>query len=107
MFEVNSFYHLFLLFIFFIYTVYCINSDFQQTFGYIYMILHIEVTKFTRPLFDTYRLWEGRDLYRATPAETQDLGFCGFVQRNAIFRPERVGGGGEDQFYPASPRKGY
>lgn len=42
-----------------------------------------------------------------TPVETRDLGFCGFVQRTAIFRPERVGGGGEDQFYPESPRKGY
>ena len=45
MFEVTSFYHLFPLFIFFIYTVDCINSDCQQAVGYIYLILHIEVTK--------------------------------------------------------------
>lgn len=45
MFEVTSFDHLFPLFIFFIYTVYCINSDCKQAVGYIYKILHIEVTK--------------------------------------------------------------
>ena len=34
-----------------------------------------------RPLLGSYGLWAGRDLYRATPALTRGLGFCGLVRR--------------------------
>jgi hypothetical protein len=30
-------------------------------------------------------LWAGRDLYRATPAVTRDLGFSGLIRRTALF----------------------
>jgi hypothetical protein len=30
-------------------------------------------------------LWAGRDLYRATPAVTWDLGFSGFIRRTIPF----------------------
>jgi hypothetical protein len=30
-------------------------------------------------------LWAGRDLYRATPAVTRDLGFSGLIRRTAPF----------------------
>jgi hypothetical protein len=32
-----------------------------------------------RPIFITQGLWVGRDLYRATPAVTRDLGFSGLI----------------------------
>jgi hypothetical protein len=37
------------------------------------------------PLLGALGLWGGRDLYRATPAVTRDLGFFGLIQRNAPF----------------------
>jgi hypothetical protein len=38
-----------------------------------------------RPMLGTQGLWAGRDLYRATPAVTQDLGFSGLIRRTAPF----------------------
>jgi hypothetical protein len=38
-----------------------------------------------RPMLGVRGLWAGRDLYRATPAVTQDLGFSGLIQRTAPF----------------------
>ena len=35
--------------------------------------------EFRSLLLHTYDIWAGRDLYRAIPALTQDLGFCGLV----------------------------
>jgi hypothetical protein len=36
-----------------------------------------------RPMLGAQGLWAGRDLYRATPAETRDLGFSGLIRRTA------------------------
>jgi hypothetical protein len=42
--------------------------------------------KFTgRPMFGAQGLWAGRDLYRATPAVTHDLGFSGLIRRTVPF----------------------
>jgi hypothetical protein len=41
-------------------------------------------TKF-RPMLGAQGLWAGRDLYRATPAVTRDLGFSGLIRRTAPF----------------------
>jgi hypothetical protein len=38
-----------------------------------------------RPKLGAQGLWAGRDLYRATPAVTRDLGFSGLVRRTAPF----------------------
>ena len=38
-----------------------------------------------RPMLGAQGLWAGRDLYRATPALTQDLGFSGLIRRTAPF----------------------
>jgi hypothetical protein len=38
-----------------------------------------------RPMLGAEGLWAGRDLYRATPAVTQDLGFSGLIRRTAPF----------------------
>jgi hypothetical protein len=38
-----------------------------------------------RPMLGSQGLWAGRDLYRATPAVTRDLGFTGLIQRTAPF----------------------
>jgi hypothetical protein len=38
-----------------------------------------------RPMLGAQGLWAGRDLYRATPAVTRDLGFCGLIRRTAPF----------------------
>jgi hypothetical protein len=38
-----------------------------------------------RPMLVTQGLWVGRDLYRATPAVTRDLGFSGLIRRTAPF----------------------
>jgi hypothetical protein len=38
-----------------------------------------------RPMLGTQGLWAGRDLYRATPAVTRDLGFSGLIRRTAQF----------------------
>jgi hypothetical protein len=38
-----------------------------------------------RPKLDTQGLWAGRDLYRATPAVTRDLGLPGLIRRTAPF----------------------
>jgi hypothetical protein len=38
-----------------------------------------------RPMLGAQGLWAGRDLYRATPAVTQRLGFSGLIWRNAQF----------------------
>jgi hypothetical protein len=38
-----------------------------------------------RPMLGAQGLWAGRDLYRATPAVTRDLGFSGLIQRTASF----------------------
>jgi hypothetical protein len=38
-----------------------------------------------RPMLSTQGLWAGRDLYRATPAVTRDLGFSGLIRRTAPF----------------------
>jgi hypothetical protein len=38
-----------------------------------------------RPMFGVQRLWAGRDLYRATPALTWDLGIFGLIQRIVPF----------------------
>ena len=38
-----------------------------------------------RPMLGTFGLGAGRDLYRATPAVTRDLGFSGLIRRTAPF----------------------
>jgi hypothetical protein len=38
-----------------------------------------------RPMLGAQGLWAGRDLYRATPAVTRDLGFSGLIRRTASF----------------------
>jgi hypothetical protein len=38
-----------------------------------------------RPMLGAQVLWAGRDLYRATPAVTRDLGFSGFIWRITPF----------------------
>jgi hypothetical protein len=38
-----------------------------------------------KPMLGTQGHWAGRDLYRATPAVTQDLGFSGLIQRTDPF----------------------
>jgi hypothetical protein len=38
-----------------------------------------------RPMLGAQGVWAGRDLYRATPAVTRDLGFSGLICRNALF----------------------
>jgi hypothetical protein len=38
-----------------------------------------------RPMLGAQGLWAGRDLYCATPAVTQDLGFFGLIRRTAPF----------------------
>jgi hypothetical protein len=38
-----------------------------------------------RPMLGSQGLWAGRDLYRATPAATRDLGFSGLFRRTAPF----------------------
>jgi hypothetical protein len=42
------------------------------------------VAKF-RPMLGAQGLWAGRDLYRATPTVTRDLGFSGLIRRTAPF----------------------
>ena len=37
----------------------------------------------TSPMLGAQGLWAGRDLYRATPAATRDLGFSGLIRRTA------------------------
>jgi hypothetical protein len=37
-------------------------------------------------MLGTQGLWAGRDLYRATPAVIQDLGFSSLIRRPAPFR---------------------
>jgi hypothetical protein len=44
----------------------------------------VTIAKF-RPMLGTQGLWVGRDLYRATPAVTRDLGFSGLIRRSAPF----------------------
>jgi hypothetical protein len=38
-----------------------------------------------RPMLGVQGLWAGRDLYRATPAESRDLGISGLIRRTAPF----------------------
>jgi hypothetical protein len=38
-----------------------------------------------RPMLGAQGLWAGRDLYRATPTVTRDLGFFGLIRRTALF----------------------
>jgi hypothetical protein len=38
-----------------------------------------------RPMLGAQGLWAGRDLYRATPNVTRDLGFFGLIRRTAPF----------------------
>jgi hypothetical protein len=38
-----------------------------------------------RPMLGARGLWAGRDLYRATPTVTRDLGFSGLIRRTAPF----------------------
>jgi hypothetical protein len=49
--------------------------------------LYGDVTKVGEGLqnLDTQGLWAGRDLYRATPAATRDLGISGLIRRTAPF----------------------
>jgi hypothetical protein len=42
------------------------------------------VAKF-KPMLGTQGLWGGRDLYRATPAVTWDLGFSCLIRRSTLF----------------------
>jgi hypothetical protein len=37
------------------------------------------------PMLGAQGLWAGRDLYHATPAVTQDLGFCYLIRRTVPF----------------------
>jgi hypothetical protein len=37
-----------------------------------------------RPMLGTQDLWAERDLYRATPTATRDLGFSGLIRRTAL-----------------------
>jgi hypothetical protein len=50
-----------------------------------------------RPMLGAQGLWAGRDLYRATPTVTRDLGFSGLIRMTAPFSrllPHTWGGGG-------------
>jgi hypothetical protein len=38
-----------------------------------------------RPILGAQGVWAGRDLYRATPAETRGLGFSGLIRRTTPF----------------------
>jgi hypothetical protein len=38
-----------------------------------------------KPVFGAQGLWRVRDLYRATPAVTRDLGFCGLIRSVASY----------------------
>jgi hypothetical protein len=38
-----------------------------------------------RPMLGAQDLWAGRDIYRATPPVTEDLGFSGLIRRTAPF----------------------
>jgi hypothetical protein len=38
-----------------------------------------------RPMLGAWGLWAGRDLHRATPAVTRDIGFSGLIRRTAPF----------------------
>jgi hypothetical protein len=38
-----------------------------------------------RPMLGAQGLWAGRDIYRATPTVTRDLGFTGIIRRTAPF----------------------
>jgi hypothetical protein len=38
-----------------------------------------------RPMLGARGFWAGRDLYRATPTVTQDLGFSGLIRRTVPF----------------------
>ena len=50
-----------------------------------------------RPMLGAQGLWAGKDLYRATPAVTRDLGFSGLIRRTAplsrLLRHTRERGG--------------
>jgi hypothetical protein len=54
----------------------------QELFTYIWRRHHYRwrVAIF-RPMLGAQGLWAGRDLYRATPAVTRDLGFSGLIRR--------------------------
>jgi hypothetical protein len=64
----------------------------------------IRAKKF-RPMFGAQGLWAGKDLYRATPAVTRDLGFSGLIRRTAPFsRLYDTRGDVKDLFQPGSSR---
>jgi hypothetical protein len=41
-----------------------------------------------RPIFGTQGLWAGRDLYRATPTATRDLGLYGLIRKTGTHVPQ-------------------
>jgi hypothetical protein len=57
-----------------------------KNFSLIWRRLHYRwrAAKF-RPMLVAQGLWAGRDLYRATPTVTWDLGFSGLIRRTAPF----------------------
>jgi hypothetical protein len=60
----------------FLSTVLCVSQEF---FTYMETSLyHWRAAKF-KPMLGAQGLWAGRDLYRATPAVTQGLGFSGLI----------------------------
>ena len=64
-----------------------------------------KTTSKVRHMLGLYRLWALRDLYRATPADTRGLGFCGLIWRTAPFnRSVRQSRDSRDLFQPGSPR---
>jgi hypothetical protein len=57
----------------------------QEYFTYMETsLLPVKGCKF-RPMLGAQGHWAGRDLYRATPAVTRDLGFSGLIRRTAPF----------------------
>ena len=62
--------------------VYCITSLSKILPSWIWRWRHCRgrAAKFT-PLLGAYGLWAGRDLYRAIPTMTQDIGFYGPISK--------------------------
>jgi hypothetical protein len=64
---------------------YCLTSRSRMFHLYGDVTITGEGLKKCWPMLGTHGLWAGRDLYRATPAVTRDLGFSGLIRRTAPF----------------------
>ena len=61
--------------------------------------MNVTIASEFKPLIAAYGLWARRDLYRAIPVMTRDLGLHGLMQRiNLISRVLWQAGGIEDLF---------